>query len=135
MSSDGGVGESEAVLAAARRLVDAFGNHAVEDYFASFTSNATFLFHSTPRVLRSRSEYEALWQTWEAGGFRVVRCESSDHMVRSITGDVAIFTHSVFTVTTDAEGEHQSRERETIVFQRQPDGSWLGVHEHLSPAP
>src|SRR5829696_796084 len=26
-------------------------------------------------------------------------------------------------------------ERETIVFARQPDGTWLAVHEHLSPMP
>ena len=32
-------------------------------------------------------------------------------------------------------GREVLRERETRVFARAEDGRWLGVHEHLSPAP
>jgi ketosteroid isomerase-like protein len=34
-----------------------------------------------------------------------------------------------------SETETEQGERETIVFRREPDGRWLAVHEHLSPAP
>jgi hypothetical protein len=34
-----------------------------------------------------------------------------------------------------AETETEQRERETIVFRREPEGRSLAMHEHLSPAP
>lgn len=66
-------------------------------------------------------------------GFRVLDCVSSDHLIQTF-GDIAVFSHSLRTVTSFTAGEEVSLERETIVFQRQPDGTWLAVHEHLSPA-
>lgn len=119
------------VGAAADRLVAAFAAHDVADYFASFAPDATFLFHSAPRLMRSKAEYEAEWTSWEADGFRVLACETLDRRIDMITPDVAVMTHCV---RTRLAGEDEAQfERETIVFRRDPDGAWLGVHEHLSP--
>ena len=122
------------VLAAAAALVAAFGAHDTDGYFAAFAPEATFLFHSTGRLLRSRAEYRDLWDQWEADGFAVVGCTSTLGRVDLITEDVAVFTHRVHT-RLQLDG-HPSvlDERETIVFRR-VDGRWLGVHEHLSPDP
>jgi ketosteroid isomerase-like protein len=49
--------------------------------------------------------------------------------------DVGVFTHDVLTNVRIEGKETEQRERETIVFRREPDGRWLAVHEHLSPAP
>jgi ketosteroid isomerase-like protein len=121
------------VLAAAAGLVDAFGSHDVERYFGSFSPEATFVFHTTPRWLGTRAEYEQEWRSWEESGFRVLACESHDQSVQLLADDVAVFTHSV---RTSVRGDDEiQRERETIVFQRSTGGRWLGVHEHLSPDP
>jgi ketosteroid isomerase-like protein len=68
-------------------------------------------------------------------GYHVVKCESSDQNVQMLGDDVGIFTHSVLTNVMMNDGETEQREREAIVFRREPDGRWLAVHEHLSPAP
>lgn len=124
------------VLAAAAACVWAFGDHDTEDYFAAFHPAATFLFHGTDRLLGSREAYETEWAAWEADGFRVLACTSTEQQVE-VWGDVAVLTHRVRTEVRpalDAEPEVQ-HERETIVFRREPDGRWLGVHEHLSVDP
>ena len=126
--------ESE-VLAAAAGVVAAYGAHDVERYFASFEPGATFLFHTTPELLPSRAAYLAEWGSWEAAGFHVLSCESRDQRVQLLAEGIAVFTHSVATRLRDADGEHDLSERETIVFRRAADGRWLGLHEHLSPAP
>lgn len=122
------------MLAAARRLVAAFGAHDTEAYFAAFASCATFIFHTTPERLPDRAAYERLWRRWEReDGFHVQGCVSSAPLVQ-VLGDAAVFTHDV---TTDLElgGTRETvRERETIVFERRGSG-WLAVHEHLSPRP
>lgn len=127
------------VLAAAAACVRAFGAHDTADYFAAFHPSATFLFHTTDRLLGSREEYEAEWAAWEGEGFRVLSCASSDQQV-DVWGDVAVLTHRVRTEVRAVGGDDDSEpevqhERETIVFRREPDGSWLGVHEHLSVDP
>ncbi|SCK22581.1 nuclear transport factor 2 family protein [Vogesella sp. LIG4] len=123
------------VLAAAAQLVDAFARHDTAAYFAAFAPEASFVFHTSAQRLDSRAAYQALWQQWERDyGFRVQRCNSSQQQVQ-LLGEVAIFTHHVDTVIAGFEGEQQLQERETIVFQRQADGAWLAVHEHLSPLP
>ncbi|GAA1641297.1 YybH family protein [Actinoplanes couchii] len=120
-------------LDAARRLVAAFAAHDTAGYFGCFAADATFLFHTTPGLLRSRSDYEQLWYGWERDGFRVLSCDSSDQHVQEY-GDTAIFTHRVRT-TVFLEGSEQIlSERETIVFRRDGD-TWLAVHEHLSGDP
>jgi ketosteroid isomerase-like protein len=124
---------SGSVLAAAAALVEAFGRHDVEAYFAAFDPDATFVFYTHPTPLRSRAEYELLWRSWEQDGFRVLSCASSDQHVQEL-GDVAVFTHRVATRVRFGADEESLDERETIVFTRSGDG-WLAVHEHLSPAP
>lgn len=123
------------VLEAAAGLVAAFGDHDPDRYFEAFEPEASFLFHSSPALLDSRSAYRAEWHAWEEGGFHVLSCQSTDQRVQLLNDDIAVFTHSVLTRIRDSTGEHDLRERETIVFRRAGDGRWLGVHEHLSPAP
>ena len=120
------------VVAAAEAIVAAFGRHDKNGYFALFAPEATFVFHTSPRRLESRAEYEAEWTRWEReDGFRVRACSSSDQRVQ-LLGDVAVFSHSVRTELTTKEGDASLLERETIVFHRR-GGRWIAVHEHLSP--
>ncbi|SDS90004.1 YybH family protein [Actinoplanes derwentensis] len=118
---------------AADRLLAAFAAHDTAGYFACFAGDATFLFHTTPGLLRSRSDYEQLWYGWESDGFRVLSCTSSDQDMR-VYGDTAIFTHSVRTIVFSDGAEQTLTERETIVFRHDGD-QWLAVHEHLSGDP
>ena len=119
-------------LEAAQALVTAFGAHDRAAYFAAFAVDATFVFHTHPELLRDRAAYEELWTSWEAEGFHVESCTSTDQRVDVLTPDVAVFTHRV---RTRLAGEpHELRERETIVLRR-TSGTWLAVHEHLSSDP
>ena len=52
-----------------------------------------------------------------------------------LLGEVAVFTHHVLTRATIGGDELERDERQTIVFTRQADARWIGVHEHLSPTP
>ena len=124
--------EQEAVLAAVDRIIDDFGHHRRDAYFAGFADDATFAFHTSPARLESRAEYEAEWDKWEQDGFRVLACRSTARRVQLLGDDVAVFTHDVETELADGEGRTTTTERETIVMQRR-DGAWLAVHEHLSP--
>jgi ketosteroid isomerase-like protein len=125
---------TEAVARTAGELVAAFGRHDKDAYFAHFSPNATFIFHSVGEPLRSRAAYEDLWSRWESqDGFRVRSCTSSNVSIQ-IHGDVGIFSHDVRTETEDHAGTAELAERETIVFHRTGAG-WLAVHEHLSPHP
>ena len=122
------------VTAAAAAIVDAFGRHDPKKYFSLFALDATFVFHTAPRRLNTRAEYEAEWAAWEKeDGFHVRSCKSSDQRVQML-GDVAVFTHSVLTELSTKQGPSTVQERETIVFQRR-GGKWVAVHEHLSPLP
>jgi ketosteroid isomerase-like protein len=127
------VSAREEVLAAAAAIVDNFGHHRTADYFSGFAPDATFVFYTHTARLDSRADYEALWASWETDdGFRVHGCRSRDQRVQLLGESAAVFTHYV---ESDVElgGEVSTvRERETIVFERR-DGSWLAVHEHLSP--
>lgn len=118
------------VLQAAADLVDAFASNDTARYFACFSEDATFLFHTLPQPLNSRLAYEQVWQQWQAEGFAVLGCTSSNGQV-SLQGDVAIFLHDVATHLRIADEELHLRERETIVF-RQYGERWLACHEHLS---
>ncbi|HJV13584.1 MAG TPA: nuclear transport factor 2 family protein [Propionibacteriaceae bacterium] len=131
------MGDKEAeVRAAAERLVAAFGSGRLDDYFACFADDATFLFHNTPERLESVDAYRRLWDRWvREDDFRVTGCISSGVRVQ-ILGDAAVFLHDVITDVTTRAGAETLHERETIIFARQGgDGRWLAVHEHLSPAP
>jgi ketosteroid isomerase-like protein len=115
-------------------LVAAFAASDATAYFAHFHPDASFLFHDTPGLIRSRAEYEALWAQWEReDGFRVLACESTDQHVQQ-HGDLAVFTHAVRTRRVIAGTEEELHERETIVLHRDGEG-WLCIHEHLSPDP
>jgi ketosteroid isomerase-like protein len=127
------VSADEEVLAAARALVDDFGSGRVEAYFARMAPEATFVFHSTPERLGSRAAYRELWSTWEReDGFRVLGCTSSGAEVQVFGEDLALVVHDVDTRILAGGSETVLAERETIAFARR-DGTWLVVHEHLSP--
>ncbi|WP_026553592.1 nuclear transport factor 2 family protein [Arthrobacter sp. H20] len=119
------------VAAAAARVVAAFSQTDTEAYFVSFSADATFVFHTEDRRLEQRSEYETLWQSWLADGWRVTECQSSNQSIQ-LLGDTAVFSHDVKTTINTGE---TTMERETIVFHRDDTGSLLAVHEHLSPLP
>lgn len=121
----------EEVRAAAERLMEAFSTGDEDGYFDCFHPGATFLFHGVDPI-GSRDEYRAMVRTWkDEHGFRVLSSTSHDADVH-VFGDTAILTHSV-TTTQMWDGEESTlHERESIVFQRQGDGRWLAIHEHLS---
>ena len=127
--------DRDEVLAAAAHLVDAFRRHDTAAYFACFVADASFVLHSTPGPLPTRGAYERLWDSWEReSDFRVHGCASTEQGVR-LLGDAAVFTHRRRT-DLELDGVRETRdERETIVFERQPDDRWAAVHEHLSPSP
>ena len=124
--------ETEAqALAAIDAVIDDFGNNRVEAYFARFAEDATFVFHTSPRRLESRAEYEALWAEWQRDdAFEVVSCTSSDRRVQ-VLSNVAVFSHSVETVARISGALETQHERESIIMELR-DGVWLCVHEHLS---
>ncbi|CEA07923.1 Calcium/calmodulin dependent protein kinase II Association [Arthrobacter saudimassiliensis] len=119
------------VLAAAAALVEAFGATRTDEYFAAFSADATFVFHTEDRRLDSRAEYEALWNSWLADGWSVTACRSSDIRVQLLGDEAAVFSHTVHTTAGAADARETAVERETIVFARR-DGRLLAVHEHLS---
>jgi ketosteroid isomerase-like protein len=96
--------DASSALRAAADLVAAFGSHDTRRYFDAFAPEATFLFHAEPALVPNRAAYEAMWADWERDGFRVLSCRSVEPRV----------------------------DLETIIFRRDPEGRWLGVHEHLS---
>lgn len=128
--------EEAAVLAAADSLIEAFGNHDVERYFAAFRPDASFVFHTHPDRLESVRDYRELWRQWERDtGFRVLECISTNRRV-DVYGGCSVFTHDVLTTVENTSGNERrtqtvTSERETIVFMRSDDG-WRAVHEHLS---
>ena len=128
------MGTARQVLEAADRLVAAFGEGRVDDYFACFHPAATFIFYTTDRRLESTMEWRLLLDRLaREDNFRVLECFSRERRVQAL-GDGAVFTHDVETHISPRSGKEILHERETVVFVRQEDGSWLAVHGHLSPA-
>lgn len=128
------MGDGSAVQAAVDALVAAFAEGRMDDYFGAFALDCTFIFHTAERRLPSVAAYRELWARWVAeDGFTVLSCRTSDPDIR-LFGDIAIVTHDVATRVRIAGEEQDLRERETIALHR-VEGQWLGVHEHLSPAP
>jgi ketosteroid isomerase-like protein len=120
---------------AAERLVAAFGEGRLDDYFACFHPGCSFFFYTTGRRLESVADYRNEWSHWVAEfGLEILGCRTSDTRIQ-VWGDIGVLTHSVETRQRTGGEEGTVHERETIVFARRPDGRWLGVHEHLSPAP
>jgi len=127
------VNATQSVLDAAAKIVDDFGHHRTGEYFAGFSSDATFMFYTHTERLNSRAEYEVLWAKWEAeDGFKVHACRSSHQKVQLIGNDAAVFTHLVSSDIEFAGEVSTVEERETIVFANLGD-HWVAVHEHLSP--
>ena len=126
---------TDEVRQAADRLVAAFASGDLQAYFGCFADDATFVFHTTDRVLRSTEEYRRLWAQWvQDDDFAVVACSTADTHVQDL-GTSAVLTHRVRTTVSTRAGQETLDERETIVFARDPSGRWVGVHEHLSPYP
>ena len=124
----------QGVLQTAAHLVSRFAAHDFDGYFSCFDENTVFIFHTSPHVLVSKSEYQKEWRSWEKEwGFKVEACMSSNQRVQ-LFDSVAIFSHDVATTLSTNDGEKSFKERETIVFQ-QISGKWIAVHEHLSPMP
>ena len=121
----------EEVRAAVERLMEAFSTGDEDGYFECFHADATFFFHGQD-LIGSREEYRTAVRSWKTEhGFRVLSAESRDADIR-LFGDTAILTHRVTTVQMWDGEESTLHERESVVFQRQGDGGWLGIHEHLS---
>ena len=124
---------ADEVRGAAAGLVAAFGRNDLDAYLACFDEDATFLFHTTGRLLASRAEYRREWDAWvRDDDFRVLGCETSGTRVQ-VLGDAAVLTHHVHTTVSTRAGQEELHERETIVFRRDGQGRWVAVHEHLSP--
>ncbi|TFD75270.1 DUF4440 domain-containing protein [Cryobacterium sp. Sr8] len=122
------------VLSVVDAIIDDFGNHRRDAYFARFSPDATFVFHTVPRRLDSRKAYEELWDEWEASsGFRVHDCTSTDRHIQ-VFGNAAVFSHDVTSVVEVDGLTDTVFERESIVLEKR-DGVWLCVHEHLSQRP
>ena len=125
----------EEVRQAAATLVTNFGAGRVPQYFGCFSADADFIFYTHNEHLTSRVAYEELWKSWEAEiNFKVLSCTSSDQHIRLLSPTAAVFTHNVSTTVSTTDGTDVVLERETIVFEL-INGSWIAVHEHLSPIP
>lgn len=132
----GGEDAKAEVLAAAGHLLRVFGENRVEDYFACFTPDATFIFHGLGHRLGSIAEYRSAWAGWVRDlDLRILGASAQQQTVDFVAPGVALYTHSVQVKASTTSGVEQRRERETIVFTRQPDQRWLAVHEHLSKDP
>lgn len=123
----------EHVQQAASELINAFASNNSDAYFAAFSEDATFLFYTLPAPLLSRAAYREVWDGWQADGFAVLDCRSSNVQI-TLHGDTAIFIHDVATRVRFGAEENQFYERESIVF-RHDGGGWLACHEHLSAQP
>lgn len=123
-----------AVRAAVDQLVKAFGRGDLAACFGASHRDARFLFYTMARPLEGVDAYRAEWDRWATvDGFEVLDCQASDTHVR-VWGDVAVVTHAVTTRSRTHAAFAATNERETIVLQRQADGRWLAIHEHLSAA-
>lgn len=130
MTGRPGVGTDE-VRAAVDRLMEAFSSGDEQGYFECFHPDSTFFLHGQDPI-GSREVYRAAVRSWkDEHGFQVLSSSSRDADI-SVFGDTAVLTHRVTTIQRWDGEEATLYERESIVFQRQPDGAWLAIHEHLS---
>lgn len=125
----------QSVLAAVHDLVSAFASNNLPEYFGSFSDDAEFIFYTHTERLYSRIAYENLWEQWVSqDGLKIISCKSSNQNVVLLGDEHALFTHDVETKLSTNSGIDNVQERESIVFRRD-GGSWLAIHEHLSPLP
>ena len=123
-----------AVRDAADAIVQAFAATDTARYFAGFSPDATFIFHSEPGRINSRQEYETLWQGWVESGWKVTECRTSAPLIQVFPGG-AVLSHTVHTSIDTPEGSDSYTERETIVFTMGQTGALVAMHEHLSTVP
>jgi uncharacterized protein (TIGR02246 family) len=124
--------DEQDVLDAVAAIVSAYSDGRLDDYFARFHPDCSFVFYTSDRRLDSVADYRALWDRWVLEeGFQVRSCTSRDARVQ-VWGNAAVVTHAVETRIKTRSSEEVLQEQETIVFVRQADGRWLAVHEHLS---
>lgn len=124
------------VLEAASALVAAFAANDSDAYFAAFSADASFIFHTSEQTLPSRAAYRQLWDEWQRDGMRVLACRSLNPRVQVLDDNVALLCHDVVTRLCLGDQEVESHERETIVFRREQENApWLACHEHLSAMP
>ena len=126
------VDAAEEVRRAAAVVVAAFARNDLDRHLACFGEDATFLLHTTGRLLASLEEHRQGWAWVRDDGFPVLGCETSGTDVQ-VLRDTAVLTHAVRTTVSTRAGREELSERETIVFRLEPSGRWLAVHEHLSP--
>ncbi|WP_066566639.1 nuclear transport factor 2 family protein [Snodgrassella sp. CFCC 13594] len=121
------------VAMAAENIIEAFANHQKKRYFDAFADHASFVFYNLAYPLTSKKDYHNTWSIWEMEhGFHVMACQSTNPQI-FVCGSTAIYIHEVAT-TLQWDGQIiHNEERESIILDRQPDGSWLCIHEHLSP--
>ncbi len=123
------------VLAAADRLIAAYGNWDIEAYLAFFAPDVRLIFYHDARIFDSRAAWATELAKLDSEGYKILSCTSTNQHV-DVYGEVAIFTHDVTTVELSVSGSKgMLKERETIIFKLQEDGRWLAVHEHLSGKP
>ncbi len=70
------------VKAAADYLIERFGAFDRDAYFACFTPEASFLFHTTDRLLAPRAAYQEEWQRGSKSGSR---CSPVPHTISAST--------------------------------------------------
>jgi hypothetical protein len=122
---------TQAVLAAAKRLVDFYGAGDIPNYLKCLAPDAMFFFHFHDDVLNSRDEWGEVLAGMAAEGVRVTSCKSTNQHVRLVSTHVAVFCHDVVTVQMGGTMETTLYEAETIVFELR-NGVWVAVYEHLS---
>ncbi len=129
-------GAAQQVLEAADRLVAAFGEGRVDDYFACFHPEATFIFYTTDRRLESTAEWRLLWDRLvREDDFRVLECFSRDRRVQDL-GDGAVFTHDVETRISTRFGRRPcTSERPSYSPVRKTEAGWRCTNtSHLREA-
>jgi hypothetical protein len=96
---------------------------ALDDYFACFADDATFVFYTTPQRLESVDAYRQLWDRWvRDDGFRVTGCVSSAVRVQ-VLGDAAVMVHDV---VTDVETRVRCRDFDTYRRFSSPNRTRFG---------
>src|SRR5918999_2181463 len=89
------MGTARQVLEAADRLVAAFGEGRVDDYFVCFHHEATFIFYTTDRRLESTMEWRLLLDRLaREDNFRVLECLSRERRGQT-PGVGGVFTADV----------------------------------------
>ena len=106
-------------------MTAAFSEGRIDDYFACFADEASFVFHTTAERLESRAEYLEMWRRWVLeDDLVIISCVSSRQMVQVVGKDAAVFVHDVETLLRTHSGTSTEHERETIIFSCQQDGRW-----------